>query len=85
MGHARLVQIGRAEAGGGEMAMVVREFVRQRIAPLQRHAHLMWTFSGSGDPMRLQVPPLPSDTLQEVLRLLTGGDLGALPFGGRLL
>ena len=36
--------------------MVVKEFVRQRIAPLQRHAHPMWDFTCAGDPKRLQQP-----------------------------
>ncbi|KAE8783058.1 hypothetical protein D1007_43542 [Hordeum vulgare] len=37
-----------AEAGGVTMAMVVREFICQRIAPLQRHSRPMWTFRGLG-------------------------------------
>lgn len=64
---------------------MAREFVRQRIAPLQRHTRPMWALSGPGHPMRLQVTPLTHDTLQEVLGLLTGGDPGALPLGERRL
>ena len=51
--------------------MVVKEFVKQRIAPLQRHSRPMWDFTGAGDPMRLQKPSLAADTLSVVLKLLT--------------
>ena len=34
-------------------AMVMREFVRRRIALLQRYSRPMWDFTGPDDPMRL--------------------------------
>ena len=64
------------------MAMVVREFIRRRIAPLQCHSHPMWAFTGPADDMRLQLPSLPSGTLREVLRLLTGEEPAGLPPDG---
>jgi len=66
--------------------MVVKEFVKQRIAPLQRHSHSMWDFTGVGDPIRLQRPSLAADTLGMVLKLLTGEfEPANLPGGGCLL
>ena len=63
--------------------IVVKEFMKQRIAPLQRHARPMWNFTGAEDPMRLQMPLLAVDTLSVVLKLLTGKPEPAdLPGGG---
>ena len=33
--------------------MVVKDFTKRRIAPLQRHSEPMWTYTGPKDPMRL--------------------------------
>ena len=52
--------------------MVVKEFVRQRVAPLQRHSRPMWDLASVEDPMRLQRPSLTAGTLSMVLKLLTG-------------
>jgi hypothetical protein len=73
--------------GSGVTApMVVREFIAQRIAPLLRHSRPMWTFSGPEDPMRLQVPSLPPETLRAVLERLTGDPVPAtIPEGNSLL
>jgi hypothetical protein len=93
-GHAELAdsraarvlgRLAKLRQEGVTMAMVVKEFVRRRIAPLQRHSRPMWAFTGPSDPMRLQVPSLPSKTLQGVLQLLTGGDPALLPPEGRPL
>ena len=66
--------------------MVVKEFVRQRIAPLQRHSRPMWDLAGIEDPMRLQRPSLAAGTLSMVLKLLTGDpEPTDLPGGGYLL
>lgn len=64
------------------MAMVVREFIRRQITPLQRHSRPMWAFTGREDPMRLQVASLPPNMLNGMLRLLTGGEASVLPRGG---
>ena len=58
--------------------MVVKEFIRRRIAPLQRHSRPMWTFSGSKDPLRIHVPEHPPEAQRTVLELLTG-DPGLRP------
>ncbi|KAE8778405.1 hypothetical protein D1007_48710 [Hordeum vulgare] len=64
------------------IAMVVREFIHRRIAPLQRHSRPMWAYAGTRDPMRIQVLPLSRDVLRELLRRLTGGDPYELPQNG---
>ena len=66
--------------------MVVKEFIRCRIAPLQRHSRQMWTFSGYGDRMRLQAPALPPEARRTMLELLTGDPMPTnLPEEGCLL
>ena len=66
--------------------MTVKEFVKQRLAPLQLHSRPMWDFTGAGDPMRLQEPSLAGNTLSMVLKLLTGEPEPAdLPGDGCLL
>ena len=66
--------------------MVVKEFVRQRVAPLQRHSRPMWDLAGVEDPMRLQRPLLTAGTLSMVLKLLTGvSEPADLPGDGCLL
>ena len=71
---------------GVTMPMVVKEFVKQRIAPLQCHARPMWDFTNAEDPMRLQKSSLAADTLSVVLKHLTGEPEPAdLPRGGCLL
>jgi hypothetical protein len=80
---ARLVRMKNAKLTA---PMVVREFVRRRIAPLQRHSRPMWTFFGKTDSIRLQVPSLPPKTLGAMLKLLTGDPApAALPEDGSLL
>ena len=80
-GHAKLIdrrlirvwsRLAELKKAGVTVLMVVRELVRRRIAPLQHHSRPMRAFAGFKDPMRLQVPSLPSKTLQIVLQLLTG-------------
>ncbi|KAE8806350.1 hypothetical protein D1007_17506 [Hordeum vulgare] len=64
------------------MAMVAREYICRRIAPLQRHSRPMWTFRGPRDPMRIQVLPHPPDDLCDLLRRLTGDNPDELPRNG---
>ena len=52
--------------------MVVNEFIRCRIAPLQRHSQLMWALLNSKDHMRLQESGLPPEARRMVLEVLTG-------------
>ena len=52
--------------------MVVKEFVRHRVAPLQRHSRPMWALHNSQDHMRLQESGIPLETWQTVLEVLAG-------------
>ena len=52
--------------------MVVKEFIKRRVAPLQRHSRLMWTLLSSQDHMRFKESGLPLGTRQTVLKVLTG-------------
>ena len=51
---------------------VVKEFLLRRVAPLQRHSHRMWAYSGRRDRMRLQEEDLTPEALRKVLLVLTG-------------
>ncbi|KAE8803680.1 hypothetical protein D1007_20364 [Hordeum vulgare] len=42
----------------------------------------MWAFSGLEDPMRLHLERLAVDTLNEMLQILIGEDVGGLPHEG---
>ena len=44
---------------GVTVPMVVREFVRRRVAPLQRHSRPMWDLLSRQDNMRFQEEGLP--------------------------
>lgn len=52
--------------------MVMKEFLRRRVAPLQRHSRPMWALSGSKDRMRLHESGLPPEARRTVLEVLTG-------------
>ena len=80
------LRLARLKDLGVTAHMVVKEFIRCRIAPLQRHSRQMWTFSGYGDRMRLQAPALPPEARRTMLELLTGDLMPAnLPEEGCLL
>ena len=51
---------------------VVKEFLKCRIASLQRHSRRMWAFRGREDCMRLQKEDLAPEVLRKVLMILTG-------------
>ena len=62
---------------------VVKEFLLHRVAPLQRHSHRMWAFSGREDRMRLQEEDLTPEALRKVLLVLTGDpNPGSIQHGG---
>ena len=50
--------------------MVLRDFVKRRIAPLQWHSEPVWTYRGLEDGMRLSAKGLSSDTRKQVLKVL---------------
>ena len=65
---------------------VVKEFLRCRIAPLQRHPHRMWDFAGQKDRMQLEEGVLAPEVLKTVLRVLVGDPSpGSLRHDGALL
>ncbi len=51
---------------------VVKEFLLRRVAPLQRHSHRMWAYSGRRDRMRLQEEDLTPKMLRTALLTLAG-------------
>ncbi|KAE8778579.1 hypothetical protein D1007_48478 [Hordeum vulgare] len=77
-----LTRLEKLKRAGVTMVMVVREFVRRRIAPLQRHSCPMWAYAGPRDLMRIQVLPLPPHILRELLRRLAGDDPYEIPPNG---
>ena len=52
--------------------MVVREFVKHRVAPLQRHSRPMWALLSGQDNMRFQEEGLPLAARQTMLTVLSG-------------
>ena len=52
--------------------MVVREFVKRRVALLQRHSRPMWGLLSSRDNMRFQEEGLPLAAWQTMLTVLSG-------------
>ena len=66
--------------------MVMKDFLRRRVALLQRHSRLMWALSGGQDRMRLQESGLPLEAQRMVLEVLAGDPSPAdLPLEGCLL
>ena len=62
----------RLKDRGVTAPMVVKEFVKRRVAPLQRHSCPMWDLLSSQDHMRFQEKGLPLATRQTVLTVLSG-------------
>ena len=55
--------------------MMVMEFVKRRVAPLQHHSRPIWALLSSQDHMRFQEEGLPFKTRETVLTVLTGAPL----------
>ena len=55
-------------------AMFIKEFLRQRIAPLQDRSHPLWKLGGYDNKIRLRQDSLPEEELSKVLLYLTGND-----------
>ena len=53
-------------AAGLWSSSIVREFLAQRLAPLQRHSRPMWLYAGPSDPMRLSATPLVEATTEKM-------------------
>ncbi|KAE8779046.1 hypothetical protein D1007_47970 [Hordeum vulgare] len=64
--------------------MIVKEFLAQRVAPLQAHSKPLWDYCADDDELRLSVRCTvfmtgPAKELSRVVATLLGGDLGDLP------
>ena len=77
-------RLGKLKERGVTAPMVVKEFVKRRVAPLQRHSRPMWTLLSSQDHMRFQESGLPLGTRQTVLKVLTGVPVGVKTGGSRV-
>jgi hypothetical protein len=62
-------------------ALLAREFVRQRLAPLQAHSRPLWTFRGAGDELSLHPIAMTDEELSKVVHVLLDKDPGGLPEG----
>ena len=63
---------GNAKAAKVTGAMLLREFLMLRVAPLQARSRPMWKLGDGEDKIRLRLGALPDDELAAVLRLLVG-------------
>ena len=59
-------------------AMLPREFLAHRVAPLQAHSRPLWMLGGVDDDLRLNPAALADEDLVAALRLLVGDDLEGL-------
>jgi hypothetical protein len=62
-------------------ALLAREFVRQRLAPLQARSRPLWTFRGAGDELSLHPAAMTDEELSKVVHVLLDKDPGGLPEG----
>ncbi|KAE8803740.1 hypothetical protein D1007_20432 [Hordeum vulgare] len=62
-----------------DRAMIIKEFMEHRIAPLQVHSRPLWEFTTGGDPICLHVSGLTHDELDGVMGALLGLCLEDLP------
>ncbi|KAE8807976.1 hypothetical protein D1007_15657 [Hordeum vulgare] len=59
--------------------MIVKEFLVQRLAPLQAHSRPLRDYRAGDEELRLWYEDLPTDELSRVAAILLGGDPGDLP------
>ena len=60
-------------------AMLLREFLALRVAPLQAHTHPLWELGYEEDKVRLSSEALSDEELTAALRLLVGDNQEYLP------
>ena len=60
-------------------AMLIKEFLRKHIAPLQDRPRPLWKLGGDDDKIHLRRDPLPEEELSKVLLDLKGKDLSDPP------
>nr|XP_020172929.1 dynactin subunit 1-like [Aegilops tauschii subsp. strangulata] len=65
---------GNAKAAKLTGAMLLREFLMLRVAPLQARSRPLWTLGGEEDKLRLSPVALSDEELAVALRLLVGDD-----------
>ena len=63
---------GNAKAAKVTGAMLLREFLMLRVAPLQARSRPLWELEEEGNKTRLRPGALPGDELDAVLRLIVG-------------
>ena len=63
---------GNAKAAKVTGAMLLKELLTMRVAPLQAHARPLWKLGDEEDKVRLSPVALPDDELTAVLHLLVG-------------
>ncbi|KAE8797314.1 hypothetical protein D1007_27564 [Hordeum vulgare] len=59
--------------------MIVKEFLVQRLAPLQAHTRPVWEYRAGDDKLRLRSRDLPTEDLSRAVAILLGDDPGDLP------
>ncbi|KAE8781318.1 hypothetical protein D1007_45443 [Hordeum vulgare] len=59
--------------------MMVKEFLAQRLAPLQAHSRPLWEYRAGDDELRLRSRDLPTEDLGRAMAILMGDDPGDLP------
>ncbi|KAE8775624.1 hypothetical protein D1007_51853 [Hordeum vulgare] len=59
--------------------MIVKEYLEQRLAPLEGHSRHLWDYQIGDDKVRLRSEDLPTEELNRSLATLLGGNPGDLP------
>ncbi|KAE8794611.1 hypothetical protein D1007_30652 [Hordeum vulgare] len=59
--------------------MIVKEFLAQRLVPLQAHCRLVWDYQLGDDKLRLRYEDIPTQEMNWVVATLLGGDSSDLP------
>ena len=70
--HPMVEKVKTLRDAGLTAEMVVAEFLRRRLAPLQAHERALWDCSGRDDEMRLEDKRLPSESFNQLMSLLFG-------------
>ncbi|KAE8788791.1 hypothetical protein D1007_37155 [Hordeum vulgare] len=59
--------------------MIVKEFLAQRLAPLQAHYTPLWDYRVGDDELRLRSQDFPNEELNRAMAILLGGDPCDMP------
>ena len=63
----------------------MKEFLRERLAPLQSHMRPIWEFLGAANDIRLRSGSLTGEELDKAMNTLLEGEPGDLPEAYALL